>query len=619
MPSPSSRQCALLLVLVATAARAQQPYRHFSESIDARFSRSDPVVSYVIRVDSADLSGFDVELRLRNASDTVRLAMARHPEYDDRFFRYVENLRVEGPRGATITRVDSAVWRLVAAGGESRVRYRIRLPSSPSPRAAWRPFLAPTGGLVGGPHSFMYVVGKELAPAQVRLELPASWTIATALRRTSDPHVFFASSVHALVESPVLAGRLREWSFDVDGVPHRIAYWPLPNATPFDTAAFVKGVELITRQAVAVFGRAPWPEYTFLFQDDAYGALEHPNSVTIGAPSAELAQGNRWFASVFGETAHEFFHAWNLMRIRPAEYGGVDHRPPLMSSGLWFSEGMSMFYSDLLRRRAGLPVGDSTRLGHLQGLISRYLSNAAYGHFSVERISRAAYATRPDDLGDYSAGVHLPGELLGVALDLVIRDATNGRRSLDDLMRAMLERYSGERGFTSQDVERTVHDVCGFDVHAFFEQYVRGTARIDFAKYLALAGLRVETRRAPASYNGQPVADLRLWSWVQPSDSVLYLLMESPETLWGRAGLHAGDRLLAANGSAVASQGDFRTFMRGLRIGDTARFDVARSSGKKSVSVVVTGYDQPVVRVTLDPGATERQRRIGAAWMRGDP
>src|SRR5437868_456620 len=124
----SLHAAALPLLTTAVPSAAQQPLRHFSESIEARYSPSDPIVSYVLRVDSADLSGFDVELRLKNAGDTMRLAMAKHPEYDDRFFRFVENLSAEGPRGATVTRIDSAVWRLVAPGGEATVRYRIRLP-----------------------------------------------------------------------------------------------------------------------------------------------------------------------------------------------------------------------------------------------------------------------------------------------------------------------------------------------------------------------------------------------------------------------------------------------------------------------------------------------------------
>lgn len=605
----------LLLVFTAPALiGAQQPFSHFSESIEARYSPSDPIISYVLRVDSADLSGFDVVLSLKNAGDTVRLGMARHREYDDRFFRYVENVSAEGPRGANIVRVDSTLWRLVAPGGEATVRYRIRLPASPLPRAAWRPFLAPTGGLFGGPHSFIYVVGKELAPAHVRLELPKSWRIATALRPTADPLTFFAPTAHVLVDSPILAGHLRQWVFTIDAVPHRVTYWPLPSATPFDTSAFVSGVKQLTRQAVAVFGRAPWPEYGFLFQDDAYGALEHPTSVTLGAPSASLA---RDIAPTLAETAHELFHAWNLMRIRPVEYQGVDYRPPVMSRGLWFSEGLSMYYADLLLRRARLPVRDSTRVLHLENLIARYLSNAAYARFSPEEISRAAYATRPDALGDYEAGVHLPGELIGAMLDLIIRDATDDRRSSDDLMRAMLERFSGRRGFTSTEVERTVREVCSCDVHSFFNLHVRGATPIDFSKYLHLAGYRFDAQRIPAVRDNRPLPDLRVRAWIQPSDSTLRLLLSTPEGVWGRAGLHSGDRLQSVNGAPMVTPADFRNALERVASGDTVRLVIARSSTMKTVSVVVTGYDRWAVRILPDPQATERQKRLRERWTLG--
>src|SRR5689334_9334034 len=128
-------------------------------------SPTQPVIHYTLRVDPADFNKFTVEMHIRNASDTMRLAMNAHPEYDDKYWRYVENFRVESPSGtATITRVDSAVWQVVAKGGASIVRYTIRFPVPfESPRAAWRPFLSPTGGLVGGPHSFMYIVGHNAA------------------------------------------------------------------------------------------------------------------------------------------------------------------------------------------------------------------------------------------------------------------------------------------------------------------------------------------------------------------------------------------------------------------------------------------------------------------------
>src|SRR6266545_5851925 len=160
-----------------------------------------PSIQYTLRVDSADLSGWNVEIRLRTSSDTVRLAMAAHPEYDDRYWRYVRDFAVE-TTGGTVTRVDSAVWQIVAPPGVVSVRYRIALPPAEAlPRASWRPFLTPTGGLFGGPHAFMYLIGGEDSTTLVTLELPVSWRIATGLTATRDPHTFTAANAGALVRS----------------------------------------------------------------------------------------------------------------------------------------------------------------------------------------------------------------------------------------------------------------------------------------------------------------------------------------------------------------------------------------------------------------------------------
>jgi predicted metalloprotease with PDZ domain len=233
------------------------------------------------------------------------------------------------------------------------------------------PVLTAHGGLLGGPHTFLYVLGAELAPAHVVVDLPGGWHVATGLVPTADPRTFFAPSADILVDSPILVGRFRSWRFAVDGVPHRVVYWPLPDAAPFDTTAFVTGIERLVGQAVSLFGRAPYREYTFAFEDGAYGGLEHLNSVTLGARSADLGQDPH---AVLAETAHEFVHTWNLMRIRPAEYRAVDYRTQPPTAGLWFSEGLTMFYADVLLRRAGLPVADSTRVAHLGGSCALHAS-----------------------------------------------------------------------------------------------------------------------------------------------------------------------------------------------------------------------------------------------------
>lgn len=566
-----------------------------------------PAVQYTLRVDGADLSGWSVEIHLCTTSDTFRLAMAAHPEYDDRYWRYVRDFAVE-PGSALVTKVDSAVWQVVAPKGAVTVRYRIALPPADSGlRASWRPFLTPTGGLIGGPHAFMYLLGGERLMAGVMLELPADWRIATGLTRTTNPRAFVAADAATLVGSPILVGRLREWRFTDGGVPHRVVYWPLPNATPFDTIAFVSGIQRMAHQALALFGRAPYREYTFMLEDGAFGGgLEHRNSVTLGARSEELARDPN---AVIPEVAHEFFHTWNLLAIKPVEYRDIDYRTQPPVSSLWFSEGLTMFYADLLLRRAGIPVRDSTRTAHVERLLSSYANNPAYARFSAEQISRVAYNTEPGALGDYSASTHQQGELLGTMLDLIIRNATQNRRSMDDVMRRL---FDDSARIDGQTIERAVASVCSCDVTPFFEAYIRGSSAIDFDRYLALIGMRTTLTRAPAVHNGEPERDLRVFGYEPADGGGLKLVISNPTSIWARAGLHSRDRLIAMNGAPVKTWSELRSRLTSLRMGDTVRMEVQRPDGPFATTVRVTGFERATVRIEVTPTV------VSSAWLRGE-
>lgn len=580
-------------------------------------SPAQPVVRYLLRVDPADLSAFSVEMRIRGASDTLRLAMAAHPEYDDKYWRYVEGLSIEGPNGrATPLRRDSALWQAVVPGGTSVVRYRLRLPpETMARRQAWRPFLSGTGGAIGGPHTFMYLTDATGIPAHVQLTLPEGWEAITGLESTSDPLTFYAPNVEVLVDSPILIGRLRTWRFLVEGVPHRVVYWPLPDAAPFDTATFAGSLERVAQQALALFGSFPYREYSFLYQDGAVGGLEHHNSVSLGAPSSDLATDVNQYLK---EAAHEFVHTWNLMHLRPAERGGVDYRTAAPSRGLWWSEGLTLFYSDLLLRRAGLPTFEPTRTAHLANLIGRYMSSPGNSRLSPEAVSLVAYGAPPGSLGDLEASTHLQGELLGTMLDLIVRDATGGRRSIDDVMRAMVEQFLGNRGFTGRDIEATTARVCGCRVEEFFAAHVRGATPIDFDRYLRLAGLTTRVISEPAlGRENRPATDLRIRAWLPPGEENLSLLIINPDAIWGRAGLHTGDRLHAVNGTSVTQVSEFRNLLGAFAIGDTARIEVSRPSGSFATTVTIRGFDRPVVSIDTLSAATAKQRMIREAWLAG--
>ncbi len=576
-----------------------------------------PRISYRIHVDAADLSGFDVEMRVRGAGDTVRIAMASHPEYDDRYYRYVENLSAES-RGARleVTSEESALWRVIARGGDLVVKYRIHLPPQTTPnRSAWKPFLSPTGGLIGDLHSLMYVVGAASAPARVTLDLPAGWAIASGLEPTRDPQTFAASSVELLLDSPIVIGQFRHWEFEVNGVRHQVVYLPQPNAAPFDAVSFVAGVRQLVTEAFKIFGKPPYRSYTFLYQDGANGALEHLNSVTIGARSQSLAQG---LVDVFDTTAHEYFHTWNLMRVRPVERVGLRYHPAAPTGELWWSEGVTIYFSDLLLRRAQLPVYDPTRVAHLERYIGAYLFTPGYSRISAERASRAA--EDPLALGDDFASTHTQGKLLGTVLDLMIREATQGQRSLDNVMRKLSDRFTPQHGLTGRDIERAVHEVCACDARSFFEAHVRNAGPIDFDHYLRMIGMRTQVLWSPAlGSDGKPEPDLRVSALSVAEDSTLRIRITNPASAWGRAGLHTGDRLVSLDGRPVATTTDFRSWLGKLNVGDTAQVEVMRNGAGSKVLVSINSYDRPTVRIVEIADATSAQRRLRAQWLTGAP
>ncbi|HSU13896.1 PDZ domain-containing protein [Longimicrobium sp.] len=593
--------CAFLIAILPASAAAQRV-----------------TVDYALAVDSADLSGYAVEMRIHHAPDTLRLAMAAHPEYDERFRRQVRDLRAEGRSGAAaVVREDSAVWRIVAPGGEVTVRYRIELPPpADGARPSWVPFLAPTGGLVGGPHSFMYLLGDEDAASTVALRLPAGWDAATGMEPAAAANAWRATKFAEVMDGPILVGRLRRWRFAVDGVPHDVVYWPLPGAAPFDTTALVDALRKIVEQSRSVFGALPYRRFAFLLRDGAYGGLEHATSTTLGAPSAELA-GDR--SDFLLSAAHEYFHTWNLVRLRPAGWGGLSHRPPARTRELWWSEGVTMYFADLVLRRAGLLPDAPSRLEALREQLSRYLDDPGFARISPERASWTA-DDPPGADGDYRGDHYLQGQLLAAALELVVRDSTGGRRGMDDVMRTMYARHAGPAGFAGADVERTASSVCGCSLHRFFGRHVRAAELLDFDAYLRPLGLRarmaLEPVRGPA---GEPLPDLRVWSYLPPGEPHLALIITDARGTWARAGLHTGDRVVALDGVPIGDTRAFRTTVRALRVGSRVRVDVLRAGHPVRADVEIGSYSRRAVTLTDLPAVSPRQRQMRQRWLDATP
>lgn len=588
------------LLLFSTFAQAQEKH-----------SATQPAVQYILNIDTARHL-VDVETRLHIAPNTFRLAMFAHPEYDDRFWRYVKDLRVEN---GTVQRQDSAVWRIRKSGVETVVRYTVQWPRTEGFRPAWKPFLSPTGGLVGGPHFYLYVVGKESSASTIQLKLPAGWQIETALQTTSGSTGFFAPNVAALVDAPILVGGFKKWTFAVDGVPHTIAYWPSAKAEAFAEDSLVNGIKKIVQGTKNLFGRLSYFHYYFLLMDNAYGALEHAESVTVGVPSADISKNVSMY---FPEIGHEYFHAWNLVRIHPVAFDGkVRYRAQPLAKELWWSEGATMYYADVLMRRAGLPTPEPSRLDHLKELLTQYYNSAGNYERSPEELSLAQNAPN-GMLGDYSAGPHLGGELIATLLDIFIRDATDGKKSLDDVMRKLAERFDDKKGFVSADVERAITNVCLRNVRPFFERYIYKAAALPFNDYLRLIGLETTLAwKEAVGDNGKPLPDLEVYAWQKPSSAEVLLGLISPTGVWGKAGLHTGNEILSVNEQPIKTPRDFYGQARRKGIGDTLKLAIKQKGQKKDVLLVLSGYKQAVVTIT-ETTATEKAKRLREGWMKAE-
>jgi predicted metalloprotease with PDZ domain len=574
--------------------------------------REIPTLRYFIKVDSTNLHGYGITISMTHAPLHFQLAMATHDEYDDRFWRFVRDFRVETVAGpAAWRKTDSAVWDINVRGEEVQVHYWIELP--PITHYAHRPFLASYGGLIGGLHSFMYLVGHSADPVKISLDVPIGWRVATGLEKSVDGTSYEAKSARELLDCPILIGNLHQWTFWLRRVKHTVAY--LSGAKPdFDTLKFVGDIQKIAKQCWGLFGEPPYKQYDFLILDSVFGALEHANSVTFGAPVVWLKEH---MSEAEAGIAHEFFHTWNLVGISPAGWGRLHFGPQVNSDVLWFGEGLTMFYADLVLRRAGLPTEDSTRTEHLASLITQYYADTGNTLFSPAAVSLASNLP-PGPLGDYSASTHLQGELLGSMLDLLIRYNSLGRHTLDDLMRGMWQEFAGGRGINARDIESAARRVCpGKAISLFFEKYVYLGKSLDFNEFLPHIALDCEVHFAPALLpNGQPKTDTRIYVWRPAGDSLFHIILNSTSSCWARAGLHAGDAILAFGGRNVKNSPDFYSRISQLKIGDSVTFRVLHNGGEEDKTVNVTGYTSPVVHIALQRNSASFNQGLYAAWVR---
>jgi len=600
----------MLLVLLALVG-TQQPLQGYADAFIQQSRRTDPQLSYTITVRATDRSAYFVELRITNPPNPARLVIPNWAPGAYRLMDSGQNIAAFTAATAAgdtlpVTRDSEISWTIDTRDASTIV---VRYSAGLRDRVQWqRPnnrwFLRATSGMIDGPRTYMYLDRWKLAPAHVTFRLPAGWRIATGLVPTTDSTTFWAPSYDVLIDSPVLVGHFLDYHFSAGGRPLR-AVVDLGGARAHAARTFVDMVRRVSETAIGIFGSAPYKDYTFIFVAGRGGGMEHLNSTTIGVAADVLA---RHPAGAEGVSAHEFFHTWNVKRIRPVELGPFDYEHPARTVNLWWSEGVTDYYTEVILARSGLNgAADFTR--RMGDAIGNHRGNAAHLVVSPERASWTVWDS-PAVNNSYTISYYLQGQVLGFLLDLAIRDSTDNAKSLDDVFRYLFDHHAGEKGFTTEDLRNAIRTAAGVDLRDFWRRYINGTTEIPWDDYVKAAGWSVR-------FVEKTAVDARIGSITPAVQGGRWRAVAIPGSAAETAGLVTGDELVRINGRDIVDGTDVASAVRSVSLGRPVKIDVIRNGQPVTIRFTAATYQEMDAVLTDLPEQTDRMRRIRASLVLG--
>jgi predicted metalloprotease with PDZ domain len=520
------------------------------------------------------------------------------------FARWVSRFSaMAGGKPLTWDKLDYDTWRVQPAGARSVTVKFAYLADTLDNAMAWgRPdFL-----LFNGTNVFPYPEGRGTDfAATVTVRTQPGWLVATGMEPAGQPGTYREGNYHDLVDKPFFIGRMDYDSMQVAGVWTRLATYPAGVLTGPARAQFWDQVSKAIPAEAAVFGETPWKSYNIMaILDSAFGggsALEHTNS-HVGIYATQLI-GSPVLASI---TAHEIFHAWNVKRLRPADMVPYRYDRSEPTPWLWVSEGITDYYADLAIVRGGIVTPEQ-----FLNVTAGKIGNVADAPPTALEDASLSTWIHPTDGTQY---IYYPkGSLAGLMLDILIRDASDNRRSLDDVMRGLYRTtYKKGRGFTAADWWRAVSTAAGGRSFADFNtKYVDGREPFPWDQVLPLAGLRqkADTIREPrlGIAAGGDSGHTIIVKQVQPASAA------------AEAGVQPGDQLLALGGLSITDPNFGAAYRKRFASSDgqALPIKVRRGTDTLTLNGKVRLVEQVESRIEAAPNASEKAVRIREGILTG--
>jgi predicted metalloprotease with PDZ domain len=465
-----------------------------------------------------------------------------------------------------------------------------------------------THGYFNGAALFCFVPECQHLPIHIRILPPSGWSVTTALPSVSrEANTFEAKDFDTLVDSPFEIGQHQVYPFKVLGKPHEFAVWGRGN---LEIDRIIQDTQKIVEVEAGMFGGLPYDRYIFLLHlaSQGFGGLEHKDSCSLIYSRMGFRAKDK-YERFMQLVAHEFFHLWNVKRIRPKALEVFDYEQENYTPSLWFSEGTTSFYDLLIPLRAGI-YDAKTYLNNLSQEISRYLTTPGR---LVQPLSESSFDAwiklyRPDaNSVNSQISYYLKGEMVTLLLDLAIRIKHRNQRSFDDVMRHMWEQFGkDEVGFIPEQLKSVIESVSGFDLTNFYDRYIHGTEELPFDEYLAGFGLRLASNAA----RGIPTTGMTVRT-EGGREMVKAVEANSPAQ---RAAIDPGDELVAIDGLRVAS-GQLDDRLKDYQAGDTIEVAVFHSDELKVRSLTLGSPRASQYHLEIVEHLSDTQRQNFEGWL----
>lgn len=578
---------------------------------------NQPKIEYSLSMDQPQTHYFDVSVKVSNFDIKTKnqgyidfkMAVWTPGSYLVReYAKNVESISASSKAIALKSdKINKNTWRIKIEKNTSEVTVKYKVYAYElSVRTS---FLDDSHGYLNPASVFLYVNDWKQVPSTLTIKPYQGWnTVSTGLKNIGT-FIYQAENLDILIDSPIEIGTQKVLSFDLNGIPHKIAMY---GEAQYDATKVSADFKKVCETAMSVVGEHPCKDYTFLIHNLSVGGggLEHLNSTTCQTSRSSYSDPKR-YQGLLGLIAHEYFHLWNVKRIRPKALGPFDYENENYTHMLWFSEGCTSFYQSYILRRANLQSPEDY-INTYASEINTIENQPGNKTQSVAESSWDAWIKyyRPNENSKNSTvSYYDKGAVLGGVLNLAILQSTKGAKNLDDVMRALYHEYYKKqgRGFTDEEFQKTVEAVAGKSMTDFFQKYIFGTETIPYNTYLEAVGMTIVDKNASKN---EPFLGAELSRTTNLK--ITGIIKDSPAYL---DGLNVGDEVIQIDGQAVTKTDELLKAISNKKIGEVLTLKVKRDGLEKTYPITI--LRNPTKNFVIEPLANQspEQQALYKKWL----